>query len=61
MKHSRHFLRFRIISTCNFGFFKMKSTRNFGFIDKDFNGELYRGCIVDVDEDSDNGGVLYSV
>ena len=59
MKHSRHFLRFRI--TRNFGFFTMKNNRNFGFIDKDFNGELYRGCIVDVDEDADNGGVLYSV
>ena len=30
-------------------------------ITKDFNGELYRGCIVDVDEDVDSGGVLYSV
>ena len=47
--------------TRTFGFFKMKNTRNFGFLDKDFNGELYRGCIVDVDEDVDNGGVLYSV
>ena len=28
---------------------------------KDFDGELYRGGIVDVDEDVDNGGVLYSV
>ena len=34
---------FRI--TRNFGFFKMKNARNFGFISKDFNGELYRGCI----------------
>ena len=38
-----------------------ENTRNFGFISKDFNGDLYRGCIVDVDEDVDNGGVLYSV
>ena len=47
--------------TRTFGFFKMKNTRNFGFLDKDFNGELYRDYIVDVDEDTDNGGVLYSV
>ena len=58
VKHSRLFT-FRI--TRNFGFFKMKNARNFGFISKDFNGELYRGYIVDVEEDTDNGGVLYSV
>ena len=58
VKHSRLFT-FRI--TRNFGFFKMKNARNFGFISKDFNGELYRGCIVDVDKDADNGGILYSV
>ena len=39
----------------------MKNDRNFGFIARDLNGELYRGCIVDVDEDAENGGVLYSV
>ena len=58
VKHSRLFA-FRI--THNFGFFKMKNARNFGFIAKDFNGDLYRGCIVDVDEDADNCGLLYSV
>ena len=26
-----------------------------------FDGELYRGFIVGVDEDTDNGGVLYFV
>ena len=30
-------------------------------IAKDFNGELYHGCIVGVDEDADSGGILYSV
>ena len=57
VKHSRLFT-FRI--TRDFGFFKMKNDRNFGFIDKDFNGDPYRGYIVDVDEDVDNGGVLCS-
>ena len=58
MKHSR---LFTLRITRNFGFFKMKNACNFGFISKDLNGELYRGCIVDVDEDVDNEGVLYSV